>query len=222
LLLAALVGAGGGLVLGYLQQPRPASGGTATPLPAVSPSIPVDPTPTVAPYAPDIDYPPLAPGLKFGRFRMGFSQQEWEVPFPKGWVAFTVSSNAPEELVPEKDWSKYDELRFRPRGEPASGGYSLRVKAVNEHVTPSVMVADKLAGMNEAYDEVTVSARTDESVRFAFRDGGNHLRLNYFRWFAAPGSSEATLEMSVAGRRADEAGLDALFSAFASTLEPVD
>ena len=62
LLLATLVGVGGGLGVGYLRQPQPASGGTATPVPAVSPSVPVDPPATVAPYAPDIDYPPLTPG----------------------------------------------------------------------------------------------------------------------------------------------------------------
>ena len=50
--------------------------------------------------------------------------------------------------------------------------------------------------------------RATDSVKFTFRDGANHLRYNYFRWFAGPQSSEATLEMSVAGRDADEAGLD--------------
>ena len=59
-------------------------------------------------------------------------------------------------------------------------------------------------------------------MRFMFRDGNNRLRYNYFQWFAGPGSSEASLEMSVAGREADEPGLDALFAAFASTLRPAE
>jgi hypothetical protein len=223
LLLAAVVGVGGGLGVGYLQQPRAASGGTAVPLPASSPSVPVDPPETLAPYAPDtIDWDPLQPGLAYTQFRMGFSQQAWLVPVPKGWQGVTVSSNEPEQPVPRKAWSDYDELRFRPKGEPSIGGYSLRVKTVNEHVTPTTMVADKLSGMREAYEELTVLSQNDESIRFTFRDDSNHLRYNYFRWYAAPGASEATLEMSVAGRQADEAGLEGLFTAFATTLRPAD
>ena len=219
MLLAAVVGVGGGLGVGYLRQPQPASGGTATPLPAVSPSIPVDPPTTIAPYTPDIPYPPLEPGVSLTILRMGNSGQTWRVPVPRGWQSFSVSGG-PEELVPVKERSGYDELRFRPRGEPNEGGYSLRVKTVNEHVSPSTMVADKLAGMREAYAEVTVLSQNDESIRFTFRDAGNHLRYNYFRWFAAPSSGEATLEMSVAGREADEAGLADLFATFGSTLKP--
>ena len=55
-----------------------------------------------------------------------------------------------------------------------------------------------------------------------FRDGNNRLRYNYFQWFAGPDSSEASLEMSVAGRKADASGLDALFATFASSLRPTD
>jgi len=154
-----------------------------------------------------------------GRLRMGNSQASWIVPVPKGWQSFTVSSTRAEELVPPGKRTNYDELRFRPAGEPSLGGYSLRVKTVNEHVSPTTMVTNKLAGMHEAYAELAVSARTDESIKFQFRDGSNHLRYNYFRWFAAPGgASEATLEMSVSGRAVDERGLEALFTAFASTL----
>jgi len=218
LALAGVVGLGVGLAAGYLHQPRPAAGGSATPIPAVSPSVPVDPEPTVPPYADDIDLPPLAPGLAFGSLRMSNSIQAWRVPVPKGWRAFSVY----DVPVPDKRRGDYDELRFRPPDEPTEGGYSLRVKSVNAHLTPAAMVAAKVAGMREAYDEVTVSGRTEDSVRFAFRDGTNRLRLNYFRWFAAPGSSEATLEMSVAGRQVDEPGLEALFAAFASTLKAVD
>ena len=70
-------------------------------------------------------------------------------------------------------------------------------------------------------DEVHVIERFDDSVKFTFRDGNNRLRYNYFRWFGGPGSAEASLEMSVAGREVDKEGLDYLYNVFASTLEPV-
>jgi hypothetical protein len=222
LLLVAVVGVGGGLVAGWgvgqLGQSQAAAGGTASPLPASSPSVPVDPPPTVAPYADDIDYPPLQPGLTLARQPMGNSVQAWVVPYPKGWQAFTVPG---EVEVPRKERSTYDELRFRPPDEPIQGGYSLRVKTVNDHVTPATMVAERIRLVTKAYgaDDVDYS-RTEDSVRFVFRDGNNRLRYNYFQWFAGPDSSEASLEMSVAGRTADEPGLDALFATFASSLQP--
>ena len=106
LLLAAVVGVGGGLVAGWgvgqLDQTEAAAGGTASPLPASSPSVPVDPPPTVEPYADDIDYPPLQPGLALARQPMGNSVQAWVVPYPKGWQAFTVPG---EVEVPRKERS---------------------------------------------------------------------------------------------------------------------
>ncbi|MBF4770451.1 hypothetical protein ISU10_21980 [Nocardioides agariphilus] len=218
LLLATLVGVGGGLGVGYLRQPQPASGGTATPLPAASPSLPIDPPTSQAPYAVDIDYPPLLPGLVFKTVRMANSQQTWLVPVPIGWQGFNVDT---DELVPRKDWPTYDELRFRPEGEPVEGGYSLRVKLVNSRVTPAQMVADKRDGLAEV-DDVQYLDRTTEALKFTYRTAANRLRYNYFQWFAAPQSDQATLEMSVVGRTADVEGLDALFAAFESTLEAVE
>ena len=218
LVLATLAGVAAGVGIGYLRQPQAAAGGTATPIPAASPSVPIDPPPTIAPYAPDIDYPALRSGLSFAMLRMGNSVQTWRVPVPRGWKAFTVPADEP---VPPKDRSGYDELRFRPADEPADGGYSLRVKTVNAHLATGPMVAARLAAVREAYAEVTVLSQSEDSLKFTFRDGNNRLRYNYFHWFAAPGSAEASLEMSVAGRAVDEPGLGALFAAFDSTLQAV-
>jgi hypothetical protein len=217
-LLAATVGVAGGLGVGYLRQPQPASGGTATPLPASSPSLPVDPPTTQLPFAEDIDYPPLEPGLVFKPLRMANSQQAWRVPVPIGWEAFNVDT---DEEVPRKDWQGYDELRFRPKDEPQEGGYSLRVKLVNSRLTPAQMVAAKRVGL-ENEEIIQYLDQQSDFLQFTYRTSGNHLRYNYFQWFAARGSSEATLEMSVVGREVDVPGLDALFAAFESTLEEID
>jgi hypothetical protein len=216
-LLAAVVGVGGGLGVGYLTQPRAASGGAATPLPASSPSIPVDPPVTQAPFAEDIDYPTLEPGLPLKTLLMRNTQQAWRVPYPKGWVASDVDTG---ELVPRKLWTTYDELRFRPPGEPQEGGYSLRVKMVNSRQTPAQMVAGKKLGLDQV-DVLDYLGQTESTLKFTYRTTGNRLRYNYFAWYAASGSGSATLEMSVVGREQDVPGLDDLFSAFASTLDAV-
>ena len=93
-----------------------------------------------------------------------------------------------EVEVPRKERSTYDELRFRPPDEPIQGGYSLRVKTVNDHVTPATMVARAdPVGRSRTYgaDDVDYSG-TEDSVKFVFRDGNNRLRYNYFQWFAGP------------------------------------
>ena len=215
LVLATLAGAGIGLGAGYLGQPKPASGGTARPVPASSPSLPVDMPTTPPPFAEDITYPALEPGLEFRLLRMANSQQAWRVPVPRGWVATNVDTSLP---VPRREWSSYDELRFRPADEPPEGGYSLRVKLVNSRQTPGQMVTAKRVGLR-AEDIVDYLATREDSLKFRYRTSGNHLRYNFFRWFVAPGDSEATLEMSVVGRRVDVDGLEALFAAFGSTLE---
>lgn len=218
LLLATLAGVGGGMGVGYLRQPQPASGGTATPLPASGPSVPVDPPTSQPPFEPDISYPPLERGLVFKPLRMANSQQAWRVPVPVDWEGFDIDT---DELVPRKEWPSYDELRFRPKGEPHEGGYSLRVKLVNSRVTPAEMVAAKVFALRneEIVDQLD---RQSDLLMFTYRTSGNHLRYNYFQWFAAPGTDQATLEMSVVGREVDVDGLDALFAAFESTLEAVE
>lgn len=217
LLLAAVVGVGGGLGAGYLGQPRAASGGTATPLPASSPSVPVDPPTTEPPFADDIPYPTLGTSLDFRMLRMTNSQATWRVPVPRDWVAFDVDTGLP---VARKQWSSYDELRFRPQDEPDEGGYSLRVKMINSRKTPAAMVAGKRFDLR-MFDIVDWLGENDEVLKFSYRTASDRLRFNYFRWFAVPTSSEVTLEMSVVGRADDVPGLDALFASFASGLRPV-
>ena len=215
LLLAAVVGVGGGLGVGYLGQPRAASGGTAGPLPASSPSVPVDPPATEPPFVEDIPYATLQPGLELARFRMSNTQQSWLVPYPKGWVATDVDTGKP---VARRLWPEYDELRFRPEDEPDEGGYSLRVKTINSRLTPSAMVAGKKAALAD-FDVVDWLGQTEESLKFTYRTTNDRLRFNYFRWFSAPGDGSATLEMSVVGRERDVPGLDDLFASFSGTLE---
>jgi hypothetical protein len=154
--------------------------------------------------------------VKLTSIRMGNSQQAWDVPVPRGWLGYDVET---DQRIPPKQWLTFDELRFRPRGEPVDGGYSLRVKTINTRVTPADMSRLKIAQLRDI-DEVDYLAKRDDLIEFTFRDGTNHLRYNYFRWFSALGDPEATLEMSVAGRAQDVAGLDALFTAFANALRP--
>src|SRR6476469_7216069 len=170
LLALALVGAAGGYVAGRLLEPAPATVSVAAPVPASSPSIPVDPE---LPYAADIDYPPLLPSLSYRRHTLGDFPYEWVYDAPKRWKA------TQEGL---------DEIRWRPADEPTVGGYSLRVKLITENKSPADMVAQKLAAMQVGYDDVEVLGQTDDLLSFSYRDSTrNTRRFNSFRWFTIPG-----------------------------------
>ncbi len=189
-----LVGAAGGYGLGSLDHREPAAIARAEPVPAQSPSIPVDPPPT---FAPDVVYPALPVDLRYQTRRIGdppFFQ--WVYDAPRGWVRTTTDQP--------------DEYRWRPADEPTEGGYSLRVKLVTQRLTPQQMVDQKVAAMESGYEDVEVVDQDGDELYFTYRDGLDHQRHNMFRWFTAPGQPNASFEMSVVGRGIDVPGLEAL------------
>jgi hypothetical protein len=200
----AVLGAAGGYALGHLTSDEPTTYASAAPVPAPDPSIPIDPE---QPYAPDIDYPPLQTGLDYKTHTIGTRDYRWEYDVPKGWT--------PERLP-------FAEVRWRPADEPTVGGYSLRVKIVNAHLTPEQMVDQKLAAVDRIYEGgVVVLARTDDMLSFVYRDELDHKRYNTFRWFTEPGGTEAVFEMSVVGREVDQDGLDDLLDHVSESVHKV-
>ena len=210
LALGALLGAGAA----YSARPGHASIGVPTPAHAVGPDVPTD-----DPYEPDIDYPALQPVIDFDLRRIGNAIEVWEYPVPAGWIAYSVPG---EEITPPDELKDLDEVRFRPEGEELVGGYSLRVKAIDNHKSPLDERNVKLSDFERIYEDVEVLEQDDEWVYLRFRAENNTLRYNFFHWFAAPGVTEATLEMSVAGRAVDEPGLRDLFERFAEQVRPLD
>lgn len=219
--LLVVLGVAGGFGLGAMMAGQdPDTFDEAAPVPA-DPSIPAPSEPTVeptAPYAPDIIYPELVPPTSFTRYRISNDLQTWSYLAPRGWTAYDVPDG---NVIPVAEIPDRGEIRFRPSDEPTEGGYSLRVKEVNDHVAPATMLRDKMTGLADLADVVYLD-QTDDSLYFTYRDGNNKLRYNFFRWFAAPGSAEATLEMSVVGREQDELGLQGIFEQFKSGLRPID
>ena len=214
LVLLAVLGVGAGFGVGAVLANRvPDTFADATPVPA-SPSVPEPSTPSVAPYDPDIDYPTLVPPTEFTRYRISNDLETWSYLAPRGWTAYNVY----DVKIPDKDVESWSEVRFRPADEPTEGGYSLRVKVVDDHIPPATMLSNKRLALEDLLDVVFLE-ETDDSLYFTYRTAdSNRLRYNFFRWFAAPGSTEATLEMSVVGRKEDDVGLRGLFEQFKSGL----
>jgi hypothetical protein len=229
-LLCGLLGLGGGALVAYAVQPRTHDAGTPRPVAAVSPSVPIDVASSRS-VAPDITYPALPPELALNDVHHIHNDlATWTYHVPQGWAAYGVCTAPPtgppckiadDELVPHNKIDKQTQVRFRPPDEPVIGGYSLRVKILdNTDFNPTQMVATKIVGFRQEFSDqnFSIMRKTTSTVRFSFVDGTNHLRLNYFQWFAVPGRANATLEMSVAGRASDKRGLDALFMRFADNL----
>ena len=226
-LLCGVLGIGLGMIAAYAAQPTSSTDGTANPISAVNPSVPVDEPPEPPKTAKDIRYPSLSPDLPLPppERTIGNDLATWTYHVPQGWVPFavcTVGGECPppmqnDDRLTEQQALVQPELRFRPPDEPTQGGYSLRVKILDNQLglNPYTMVGTKIRQFREAYDHFKLLRQTPSAAYFTYIDGNDHLRYNYFQWFAVPDSGTATLEMSVAGRKQDVPGLKALFNRFA-------
>lgn len=209
LLVVALVAAAGAFAIARATSHGTATAAVAAPVPA-QPDLPVDPS---TPPALDIDYPTLQPGLTYQPETLGHGAFTWDYRAPAGWLRYG-----------KEDGLGANEFRWRPPEEPTVGGFSLRVKLVNTHQTPAEMVAAKqtaLAANPDAYVDFAVLSQTDDTLSFTYRvPSTNTLRYNTFRWIAPPDSTEAGIEMSVAGRERDQAGLADLLTQVSASFTP--
>ena len=224
-LLCGLLGLGLGAVVAYAAQPGTTKGGTPQPMAAVSPSLPVDEQPHRH-YRRDITYPPLERDLPLSaQHTITNDLAQWTYHVPDGWQAYWVCSvtcppgKALDMPMADAMVDKADEVRFRPPDEQTVGGYSLRVRILdNTFVDVHQTVATKIVGFRDSSEVAGFHTikRTKRSVYFDYRDKtSDYHRYNFFQWFAVPGQTNATLEMSVSGRKVDVPGLKALFSRFA-------
>ncbi|MCX6398526.1 MAG: serine/threonine-protein kinase [Propionibacteriales bacterium] len=158
--------------------------------------------------APDIDYPPLTLPASFDTHEVRAGQRVWSYAVPAGWVPFRAGDPTGDDRIPMGKVDQQTQVRWRPQGEPAVGGYSLRAEALSTTETVAQQVAAKAAAV-AGLSAGDVYEQTDDTVYFTYRDGSNRLRYNFFRWVAND-AGEAALEISVTGRKADEAALSEL------------
>ena len=163
-LLCGLIGLGGGALVAYAVQPRADdTAGRPRPITAVSPSVPIDVIPSRS-YAPDSTFPTLSPDLALPppAHHIHNDLARWSYHVPQGWTAYSVCTPPPagtppckfplDAVIPPKQIDKQTQVRFRPVGEPALGGYSFRVKVMdNIDLNPAQMVATKVVGFRQEF-----------------------------------------------------------------------
>lgn len=198
MLALALVGAAAGFAAADLAPEDPtAVGGTAIPVPASSPSIPVDPPARVLPDPPA---PPLDPALTYRPATVGGRLFGVTVPVPQGWEKFSLASA---------------ENRWTLPGNP-DHSYSLRVEMVfGQRQTIAQILAARAADL-QSLTEFTVLDRSADTLVFRYIDSTEHARLQILRWIAPRATGTAEVEVAVSGRLVDEEGLQALLDTVAS------
>jgi hypothetical protein len=195
-LLGSALGYGGSLALA---ERRP-GGGTAAPVVAENPSLPVDPVPDILP---DPSTPPLSPGVRLVEQTVGSGAFRLTLPRPKGWDFFENSLN---------------EWQWRPPDQP-SFGYVLRVEQVlSNRRSIAWTLENRIAELNEDEQNVRIVNRTPDSLHFTYVTS-NHLRHGYLRWLNFNGTDNAQVELAVTGRSVDSAGMAELMTRVAQGMQ---
>ena len=202
-LVLLLLGAGAGYAWAASSgESGPSRFSDAAPVPAESPAFPVEPE---EPYAEDVDFPELLPGLDYVRDTVGEKPFKYAYSRPDDWVATGIGAG---------------EVTYSPP-ESVEGDYGMRVKIVNARLTPSEMVAQKLTALEATEDDVEVLGQGTDSLSITYRSGENRLRYNTFRWFSDVGAGFATFETSVFGRQGDVEGLRDLLDKVSASVERI-
>jgi hypothetical protein len=199
----ALVGVAAGFGVGRLTQETAASVPGAIPVPAVSPSYPVNeydvlPDPGIAPLSPDLP-------LHLARFHAGGLSMTASVPV--GWRRATLEGRG--------SWNFADP--DNPRN-----AYLLRVGLVaGARFSVAVARESRIAALHDAesngnLQHVVVEQRTDDGFTATYLDHG-YLRVTMERWLPQHDSNQAFATVAVTGRERDREGLADLLERVAAS-----
>ena len=197
-LLLAL-GAGGGFGMSLTTASNPVEGGTAAPVVAQSPSLPVDPAPDL------VDDPttaPLATALPLVDRTVGRGTGIVHLSVPRDWVR--------SDLGP-------DEWTWRPPDQPKYA-YVLRVEQVRGDRDPiSRVLANRKIALDEDEVNLQLVDETTDSLHFTYT-ADDHLRHGLLRWVAVPGTATAQVEVAISGRQVDVPGMQDLIARVAASV----
>lgn len=197
-LLLAL-GAGGGFAVSMATASDPGGRGTAAPVAAQSPGLPVDPAPDLV-EDPGTD--PLSTLLPLVDRTVGRGTSAVRLAVPRGWVR--------NDLGP-------DEWTWRPEDQPKYA-YVLRVEQVrgDRDPIPRVLAGRKLA-LEEDEQDLVLLAETTDSLQFSYT-ADRHLRHGLVRWVPVPGTTTAQVEVAISGRAVDVLGMQDLIARVAASV----
>lgn len=199
LVLLLALGAGAGFGASWALGEAPAGEGTAAPVAAESPSLPVDPKPEL--FA-DPDFAALEPGIELVDQRVGTGDFGLSLKVPAGW-RFSTNS------LTEWQWRPRDFQTF---------GYYMRVEQVISNRRSIAWTLDRrIDELMEDEQAVTILSQTGGSLHYTYVTS-NHLRHGFLTWLDLTGSDNAQVEIAVTGRAADVPGMSELIGRVADSM----
>jgi hypothetical protein len=189
----ALVGGAVGFAAGTAALDDPSALSGPQPVPAVSPSYPVNeyavlPDPGIAPLAPDLP-------LRTARLRAGGLPMTASVPV--GWRRVALQGR--------------DSWNFADPDNPPNT-YLLRIGIdAGDRVSLTVARESRITALedaetNGAVEHLVIEERVDDGFTATYLDD-SHQRVTMERWLPQPDSDQAFAAIAVTGREADRAGL---------------
>ncbi|MBC9732582.1 hypothetical protein [Nocardioides marmotae] len=186
---AAVLGVAGGAVLAGALEEEPRTVASAVPLPAVSPSYPVDPP---LPVKADPDTPGLKTGVRLQRAQVGIPPFGLRLPVPAGW-------RRSDSLLGEWKWF--------PPGQPDKNAYFLRVRLVTGFQTREAALRERLSALSGASDVQELVIETQDEDGFtATYVTDDHRRVAMERFLSFDGRT-AYATVAVVGRERDLLGM---------------
>ena len=182
------VGAGGGYAASASTRETTQGTGTAAPVPAVSPSIPVL---AAAPYVRDPDDPPLEPGITMTTDSLGTGAFVITFPAPAGWSRNANASN-------EWKWK---------RPGTSNNSYVMRIEQINsQDITIRDAIDIRIARLKAEQEDVFIVDRGADSLEYTYRSNEGNARHSFMRWLDLDLSGQADVEIVVHGRERDVEG----------------
>lgn len=189
-------------VLLSMAQAEP-GGEVASPVPAVSPSIPVDPAPLLRP---DADTPALQPGLTYVDDSVGTDGFEVRLRAPVGWTKIVIGPA---------------EAKWVVRGNRLNT-FLLRVGSVeSQRQSVESIKSQRIDDLRRLTESFRLVQETDTSIQIIYVDNNGLTKYGNLRWIddPDPDSDQAVVEIAANGRERDQPGLLDLLTRVGNSVE---
>lgn len=198
---ALACGAVAGVVLS-MAQAEPADD-VAAPVPAVSPSLPVDPAPFLRA---DTDTPALQPGLTYADDEIGANGFEVRLRSPVGWTKITIGPAEAKWVVQGNRLNTF----------------LLRVESVeSQRQSVERIKSERIEDLRRLTKDFRLVQETDTGIQVVYVDDNGLTKYGNLRWIddPDPDSDQAVVEIAANGRERDQPGLLDLLTRVGNSVE---
>ncbi|WP_248583577.1 hypothetical protein [Nocardioides sp. InS609-2] len=198
---ALACGAVAGVLLS-MAQAEPADD-VAAPVPAMSPSLPVDPAPLARP---DADTPALQPGLTYVDDMIGANGFEVKLRSPEGWTKVIIGAAEAKWVVQGNRLNTF----------------LLRVESVeSQRQSVERIKSERIEDLRRLTKNFRLVQETETSIQIIYVDDNGLTKYGNVRWIddPDPDSDQAVVEIAANGRERDQPGLLDLITRVGNSVE---